>query len=116
MKCFSRIKRAGAKNIIDTRWVFKFKWDQPTVDSKSKGSQSADLIRLIRARLTLRGFKDAAKGDIDRYAGTSSRTSQKVVVSEAVRQGWAICTTENSKAFLQEVTCEELSELTGDDL
>ena len=62
----------------------------------------------------MRGFKDQDKGDVDRYAGTSSRCSQKLLVSEAVCRGWAIATTDISKAFLQGVTYEELAKLTGE--
>ena len=79
-KCFSRKLRRDAHNIIDTRWVIKFKWVQ----------KDGKWVRIIRARLTVRGFKDSGKGDVDRYAGTSSRSSQKVVVSEAVARGWDI--------------------------
>ena len=120
LKCFSRRPRQGAKNVIDVRWVIKFKWDTPTTDvNATGGGQKAEApkpIKTIRARLTVRGFKDNQRGDIDRYAGTSSRCSQKVLVSEAVRNGWPICTTDISKAFLQGVTYEELSKLTGDPL
>merc|ERR1712051_304790 len=81
-------------------------------------SRKADIakapIRTIRARLTLRGFKDHDRADIDRYAGTSSRCAQKLLVSEAVRNGWPICTLDISKAFLQGVTYEELHALTGE--
>ena len=66
--------------------------------------------------MTVRGFKDSEKGDIDRYAGTSSRLSQKLLVSEAARQGWDIATTDISKAFLQGVTYKELAKLTGEPL
>ena len=44
---------------------------------------------------------------------TSSRSSQKVVVSEAVFRGWDILSADISKAFLQGVTYKELAELTG---
>ncbi len=122
LKCFSRRPRHDARNIIDTRWVYKFKWEHPTVRVTGAGSggQQAEAsrgpTRTIRARLTVRGFKDSAKGDIDRYAGTSSRCSQKLVVSEAVRQGWPICSADISKAFLQGVTYDELAKLTGEPL
>ena len=78
------------------------------------GGKGHSATRTIRARLTVRGFKDQDRADIDRYAGTSSRCSQKLLVSEAARRGWPICTTDISKAFLQGVTYEELSELTGE--
>ena len=62
----------------------------------------------------VRGFKDSGKADVERYAGTSSKCSQKIVVSEAVRRGWDLCTADISKAFLQGLTYEELSQLTGE--
>ncbi len=54
------------------------------------------------------------KGDVDRYAGTSSKLSQKLLVSEAVIRDWDICTTDISKAFMQGVTYKELAALTGE--
>ena len=115
LKCFSRKARREARNVIDVRWVIKFKWELPT--TAVGGSQRAEpsrAVKTIRARLTVRGFKDQQKADIDRYAGTSSRTSQKLIVSEAVKWGWDICTADISKAFLQGVTYQELAELTGE--
>ena len=54
------------------------------------------------------------KGHIDSYAGTSQRYSQRHLVSEAVRRRWDLATTDISKAFLQGVTYDELSRLTGE--
>ena len=68
----------------------------------------------IRSRLTVRGFKDNQKGEIARYAGTSTRGGQKTLVSEAVRNRWPICTLDISVAFLKGVTYEELAALTGE--
>ena len=115
LKCFSRRPREGARNIIDVRWVIKYKYETPTMDAKAGGSHRAEAKpeRTIRARLTVRGFKDSDKADIDRYAGTSSKCSQKVLVSEAVRNQWPVFTADISKAFLQGVTYEELAQLTG---
>ena len=70
--------------------------------------------KVIRARLTVRGFKDVDKGHVATYAGTSQRYSQRIIVSEAVLRGWDLATTDISKAFLQGVTYQELSELTGE--
>ena len=53
---------------------------------------------------------------LENYAGTSQRYSQRVLVSEAVRRGWGICTTDISKAFLQGVSYKELAEATGEPL
>ena len=93
--------------------VLKWKWEHPVKNVERGGIVQAEAIRVIRARLTIRGFKDREKADVDRYAGTSSRLSQKVLVSEAAARGWDICTTDISKAFLQGVTYKELAELTG---
>ena len=68
---------------------------------------------MIRARLTVRGFKDSERRDIDRYAGTSTRCAQKLLASEAVRNHWPMCTADISKAFLQGVTYEQLAKITG---
>ncbi len=104
--------------MIDTRWVYKFKWEHPTQESNGSGSRLAEAPRgdarsggrlaeaptskrTVRARLTVRGIKDSERGDTDHYAGTSSRCSQKLVVPEAARRGWVICTADISKAFLQ---------------
>ena len=74
LKCFSRKARKNARNIIDVRWVVKFKWEVPTSDaSGSRPTEARPPVQTIRARLTVRGFKDQQKADIDRYAGSSSR-------------------------------------------
>jgi len=114
LKRFSRKKGAGARNVIDTRWVLKFKHKQEATDAESSGAAAPKTTKVIRARLTVRGFKDHARNTIDTYAGTSTRYAQKLLCSEAVRQGWDIATTDISKAFLQGVTYEELAELTGE--
>ena len=81
---------------------------------KTVGLPPRTTTKVIRARLTVRGFKDHDRNTIDTYAGTSTRYAQKLICSEAVRQGWDIATTDISKAFLQGVTYEELAELTGE--
>ena len=69
LKCFSRRPRQGSINIIDVRWVIKFKWETPTVDVTQiqGGSRKAEAqqIRTIRAFLTVRGFKDCQRSDVD---------------------------------------------------
>ena len=103
-KCFSRRARSGAQNVIDCRWVLKWKYVE--VNGKS--------VRTIRARLTVRGFKDRQAADLDTYSGTAQRYAQRLVVSEAVRRGWDLATADIEKAFLQGVTYDELAELTGE--
>ncbi len=103
-KCISRKWKAGAQNVIDCKWVYKWKWEG-TGDQKR---------RIIRARLTVRGFKDRQAQDVSNYSGTSQRYSQRVVVSEAVRRRWPLYSADINKAFLQGVTYEELAEMTGE--
>ena len=72
------------------------------------------MVRIIRMRLTLRGFKDKGADYILTFAGTSSRTSQKLIVSEAVIRGWPIVTLDVRKAFLKGVSYKQLAEATGE--
>eukprot|EP00969_Alexandrium_andersonii_P264821 11704978-Alexandrium_andersonii.AAC.1 len=53
---------------------------------------------------------------LENYAGASRRYSQRLLVSEAARHSWGICTTDISKAFLQRLTYKELPEATGEPL
>lgn len=115
LKCISRKARKFARNIIDCKWVVKWKWDQEVVSAAdSVQGIEGKSRRVIRARLTVRGFKDVDKGHVDTYAGTSQRYSQRITCSEAVLRQWDMCTTDISKAFLQGVTYEELAAQTGD--
>ena len=114
MECISRKPRAQARNIIDCKWVLKWKWETPA--QAASDTTTAVKRRVIRARLCLRGFKDIQSNDLASYAGTSSRYSQRLLVSEAVMRGWDLATTDISKAFLQGVTYKELAELTGEPL
>lgn len=61
LKCFRRRKRSDAPCVIDTRWVFKWKF----VDGK----------KIIRARLTLRGFKETGADDQSNYSATATKWS-----------------------------------------
>ena len=106
--CFRRRPRRGARNVLDCRWVGKWK----RVKHKTDPSQT---VRVIRMRLTLRGFKDVDADTITTYAGTSSRLSQRVIVSEAAIRGWAIEALDVKKAFLKGVSYAELAEATGED-
>ena len=116
-KCFSRRNRALARNIIDCRWAIKWKQEVAAVsvaDASKQSGASTISKRVIRCRLTVRGFKDRDAQNLDSYAGTSQRYRQRLVCSEAAHRGRPTCTTDISKAFLQGVTYEELSSLTGE--
>ena len=51
LKCFSRKPRSSARNVIDVRWVIKFKWDVATSASGSRSTEARTPVRTIRARL-----------------------------------------------------------------
>ena len=106
-ECFKRRARKTARNIVDCKWVIK--WKQELLPDGSHR-------RIIRARLTIRGFKDVDAADLTRYAGTSQRYSQRLLCSEAANRRWPIVSTDISKAFLQGVTYQELADMTGEPL
>ena len=99
LKCFSRKPRSKAACTIDTRWVFKWKY----VDGK----------RTIRARLTLRGFKEFGVDNQSNFAATATKWSQRLIVSECVLRSWCLASTDISKAFLQGVSYSEIAAETG---
>ena len=99
LKCFQRRQRADAPCIIDTRWVFRWKY--------------VDGVRTIRARLTLRGFRETGADDQSNFSATASKWSQRLIISEIVQRGWHIASTDISKAFLQGVSYDEIASETG---
>ena len=62
----------------------------------------------MRMRMTQRGFKDVDADSLQVFSGTSSRLSQRIVVSEYVVETWRMTTLDVKKAFLKGVTYEEL--------
>lgn len=103
--CFRRKPRRGAPNILDARWVAKWKF-RKAKDGASK------MVRTIRMILTLRGFKDGDAEDLTTCVGTPSRLSQRLVVSEAAVQGWPLATVDVKKAFLKGISYDELEQTT----
>jgi hypothetical protein len=73
-KCFHMRPKQGARNIMDSRNVLKWKWVK---DETGKNN------RIIRCRLALRGFKDQDADWLETCAGTAGRTSQRILTSEA---------------------------------
>ena len=101
----SRRPRHGARNIIDSRWVPKWASEELPDGRKRK---------VLRMRLTVRGFKDRQAADLAKYAGTSQRSSQRIVCSEAAARKWPLVSADISKAFLQGMSYKELAEATGE--
>ena len=92
-KCFERRPRQGVRNLLDVRWVGKWKYvKDPKCNNEKK--------RTIRMRLTLRGFKDKDAQNLATFAGTYSRVGQRIVVSESVNHGWRMAAVYVKKAFL----------------
>eukprot|EP00971_Amphidinium_carterae_P050465 993815-Amphidinium_carterae.1 len=95
-----RRERATSRNIIDIRWVVKWKYKLASTGTRTRG---------IRARLTVRGFKDmSAEGAT--FSATATRLAHRIVVSECVlRQSWELASMDIRKAFLQGATYAELA-------
>lgn len=103
--CFKMFPRKGARNIIDSRFVAKWK-----VKDLKRPYES----RVIRMRMALRGFKEWCAENLDTYAATGSKVSQRLLLSEAAcNPQWSFLSLDINKAFLQGMTYQELSELTG---
>ena len=96
-KTFARAWRKDCKNVCTSRWVLRWK----EVDGK----------RIIKARLTIRGFQDTA--DVQSFASTASRWGQRIIVSLSVLFGWNLWIADVSTAFLRGMDFSELSQLTN---
>ena len=100
--CYERMPRRLARNIVDTRWVIRWKL--------------VDGDRIIKVRLTMRGFKDTCI-NLETFAGTATRWSQRVVNSAtANEEDFVLFSFDVSKAFAKGMTFEELSRITGEKL
>jgi hypothetical protein len=91
--------RHQATNIVDGKWVHKWK----LVDGK----------RIIKSRLTLRGFKDLQGNHIETFAGTASRWGQRLICSVAAMNNWPMFSSDVGAAFLKGVTFEDLAKVSG---
>ena len=65
-------------------------------------------------RMTQRGFKDSEAEGLLTFSGTSSRISQRLIVSEAVIRDWPLAAIDVKKAFLKGITYKELAEMSGE--
>ena len=100
--CFKRKPKRLARNLIDVRWVNKWKLK--------------DNVRAITTRMTMRGFRDNVSS-LETYAGTASRGDQRIVDSVIINEPDFInFSFDVSKAFAKGMTFKEISELTGEPL
>ena len=99
LTCFCRFLRSKSRNRVDTRWVVTWKW----VDGE----------RVVKSRLTMRGFKDKCL-TMETFAGTASRAGQRIVNSEAaLDRDLVLFSFDVSQAFAKGLTFEEIARLTG---
>ena len=68
--------------------------------------------RIVKARLCVQGFRD--KQNLDSVSSsTATRTGQRLISSLAANHKWNLLCLDISTAFLQGLTFEDLSKLTG---
>ena len=104
--CFERVSREGARNVMDSRFVAKWKILEDEGGCPKK---------IVRMRLALRGFKDLQAAEVEAYAATASRLSQRILCSEvACRPHWKLVSLDVNKAFLQGMSYKEIQDLTGE--
>jgi len=110
LKGFRRGSRATASNIVDGTWVIKWK--------KVKGTDSSGKEvwrRVVRARLTARGFRDlqAFQENIETFSGTATKAAQRTVCGITAQHGFTLFSMDISAAFLKGLTFQEIADLTG---
>ena len=112
MKCFKRTKRHSARNNVDGKWVIKWKKVKQTVSGKEIWT------KVIKARLTARGFKDvqAFSEDHQTYSGTASKWGQREINITAANTGHKLFSMDISAAFLKGMTFKEIAACTGEPL
>ena len=101
-KCFEPVRKGKLKNVLTSRWLFKWKL--------------IDGIRTIKARLVVHGFKDHAASSLVTFANTTTRWGQRIVNSVAAQRCWELVSADVGTAFLQGMTFVQLAELTGEPL
>ena len=88
------VDRPYNENIIGTQWVL--------VDKEISGQ--AKMKR--KARLCMRGDKEENVGKIPKDAPTVNKININLMLTEAVRQGWEINSSDIARAFLQTSSIE----------
>eukprot|EP00971_Amphidinium_carterae_P351893 6492325-Amphidinium_carterae.1 len=99
LKTFRVIPRSTGKNVMTSKWIFKWK----LIEGK----------KAVKGRLTVRGFQDKEQ-DMPTYASTATRWGQRIVCSVAAIRKWRLFTADVSSAFLQGFTFADLAKLTGE--
>jgi len=101
---FKVIPRSQAVNVMSSKFVLKWKADNATGH------------RIVKARITVRGFQDKQASSLETYASTATRWGQRFVVSTCVNYDFRILVWDVSTAFLQGMDFRQLSETTGEEV
>ena len=106
LQCFRRMPRKDARNKVDGTWVLKWK----KVRREVNGVQS--WVRIVKARLTARGFKDmqAFTENVKTYSGTATKWAQRAVNAHAAQMGYTLFSMDISAAFLKGMTFKEIKD------
>ena len=97
---FFPVPKSTVPNEMSSKWVFRW---------KVVGGE-----KVVKARLTIRGFEDREAESLATYAGTTSRWGQRLISSLAAQHQWVLLSADVSTAFLQGLSFAELSKLTGE--
>ena len=93
-KAWRRRSLKGSENLLQSRWVLKWK--------------EMKHVRGIKARLVVQGFLD--KQSVSNYSGTTSRWGQRLIIILSVQINWSLLSLDVSEAFLRGITFQELHE------
>ena len=99
LSTFERMKKELSTNHCSARWVLRWK--------------EVDGQRVVKARLTIRGFQDLAT-EIATFASTASRWAQRIVCSFAATEKWPLWTLDVGNAFLRSFDFKEQAAITGE--
>ena len=91
-QAWRRGSKASARNVLQSKWVLKWKNIQGERD--------------VKARLVVQGFRDTQS--VESYASTTSRWGQRLLLAISVQQGWPLKSADVSEAFLRGLSLEEL--------
>ena len=68
----------------------------------------------LKLGLTVRGYKDQQASELQTYAGTATRWSQRIVNFMVVQKGWRLFSADVGQAFLRGLSFEQIQEMDGE--
>eukprot|EP00971_Amphidinium_carterae_P278480 5528058-Amphidinium_carterae.1 len=102
LDCFRMMNKEDGTNVLDGKWILRWKAEDPAATSSA---------RKLKARITLRGFREW-NAQYETYAATASRVGQRAISSLAAASCGAIhlVSYDISSAFAQGLTFSELAQ------